>query len=156
LGNWVVTQRRLYNKLITGKPGRVCLDAVKMQRLTEIGFQFRPRGKYMTWDDQMQILRKFRDEHNHCRVPVNHPELGNFVKLVRRENKKKLSGEKTSLTDARKEELEGLGFVFEAGKVPQRIVTKPLSWEERFNELIQWKVSFICYDCVVEICLFSI
>jgi hypothetical protein len=54
----------MYNKLIQGKPGkRANLDALKMQRLTEIGFQFRPRGGYLTWEEQMEKLQKFKEEN---------------------------------------------------------------------------------------------
>lgn len=50
--------------MIQGKPGkRANLDALKMQRLTEIGFQFRPRGGYLTWEEQMEKLQKFKEEN---------------------------------------------------------------------------------------------
>ena len=130
----------MYNKLIQGKPGkRAVLDAAKMQRLTEIGFQFRPRGSYIPWDDHMEKLRKFREENGHCRVPVNDPVLGNFVKLARREYKIKQQGNKSSMTLDRERELRELGFVFEGGKTPQRREGANKSWEERFEELLAFK-----------------
>lgn len=130
----------MYNKLIQGKPGkRAVLDAVKMQRLTEIGFQFRPRGSYLTWEDQMEKLRKFKNENGHCKVPVSDPVLGNFVKLARREYKLKQQGNKSSMTLDRERELREIGFVFEGGKTPQRSEGGNKSWEERFEELLLFK-----------------
>eukprot|EP00804_Cyclotella_cryptica_P005021 CCRYP_020359-RA/>CCRYP_020359-RA protein AED:0.10 eAED:0.10 QI:236/1/1/1/0.85/0.75/8/252/634 len=140
LSNWVASQRRMYNKLISGKPGkRAVLDAIKMQRLTELGFQFRPRGSYESWDDQIEKLRRFKEEHGHCRVPVSHPILGNFVKLARREYKLKQQGNKSSMTADRERDLREIGFVFEGGKTPQRREAMNKSWEERFQELLRFK-----------------
>lgn len=137
LSNWVAAQRRMYGKLISGKQGtRSFLDASKMQRLTDLGFQFRPRGSYYSWDDQMAELRKFKEEHGDLNIPVNHERLGSFVKLTRRDYKKYVQGKKCGMTEAREVELRELGFVFEGGKTPVRKVTLPKSWEERFQDLM--------------------
>jgi hypothetical protein len=140
LSNWVAAQRRMYNKLIQGKPGkRAVLDAVKMQRLTELGFAFRPRGSYLTWEDQMEKLTKFKNENGHCKVPVNDEVLGSFVKLARREYKLKQQGKKSSMTEDRERDLRNLGFVFEGGKTPQRSEGGNKTWDERFEELLAYK-----------------
>lgn len=136
----ILAKCRMYNKLIQGKPGkRAVLDASKMQRLTEIGFQFRPRGGYQTWEEQMEKLQKFKDENGHCRVPVSHTDLGSFVKLARREYKLKQQGKKSSMTLDRERELRELGFVFEGGKTPQRSEGGNKTWDERFEELLAFK-----------------
>ncbi|KAL7535298.1 hypothetical protein ACHAXR_006396, partial [Thalassiosira sp. AJA248-18] len=137
LAHWVAAQRRMYNKLIAGKPGkRAVLDAVKMQRLTELGFHFRPRGSYAAWEDQMKGLWKFREENGHCRIPVNHPELGSFVKLARRDYKNWTQGKPSSMTPEREAALKDVGFIFEGGKTPQRAQTPIKSWNERLDELL--------------------
>lgn len=137
LSNWVAAQRRMYGKLTSGKPGkRSFLDASKMQRLTEIGFQFRPRGSYYSWEEQMAEVRKYKEEKGDCKIPVNHERLGAFVKLVRREHKKYVQGKKSGMTEAKEAELNALGFVFEGGKTPERTVTQPKSWEERYQDLM--------------------
>eukprot|EP00984_Skeletonema_dohrnii_P001402 scaffold447_cov112-Skeletonema_dohrnii-CCMP3373.AAC.3 len=140
LSNWVAAQRRMYGKLISGKPGkRSFLDASKMQRLTDLGFQFRPRGSYYSWEEQMVELKKYKEETGDCKIPVNHERLGSFVKLVRRDYKKYVQGKKCGMTAAREAELQALGFVFEGGKTPERKVTQPKSWEERYQDLIRYK-----------------
>ena len=127
----------MYNKIVAGKPGkRASLDAVKMQRLTEIGFQFRPRGSYTAWEDQMTALWKYRQEHGHCRIPVIHPTLGSFVKLVRRDYKNYLQGKPSSMTAEREAALNAVGFTFEGGKTPQRAEGPIKTWDERLEELL--------------------
>ena len=137
LSNWVAAQRRMYGKLISGKPGkRSFLDASKMQRLTDVGFQFRPRGSYYSWEEQMAELKNYKEVNGDCKVPVNHERLGSFVKLVRRDYKKYVQGKKCGMSAAKEAELQELGFVFEGGKTPERKVTHPKSWEERYEDLM--------------------
>mmetsp|Transcript_33806 Transcript_33806/g.73100 ORF Transcript_33806/g.73100 Transcript_33806/m.73100 type:complete len:1083 (+) Transcript_33806:113-3361(+) len=143
LAHWVAAQRRMYNKLIGGKPGkRACLDAIKMQRLTELGFQFRPRGSYAAWDNQMKGLWKFLEENGHCRIPVNHPTLGSFVKLARRDYKNWTQGKPSSMTPERLASLKEVGFIFEGGKSPQRAPGPTKSWDERLQDLLMYKAEF--------------
>ena len=143
LSLWVVAQRRMYNKLVAGKPGkRVSLDAHNMQRLTELGFAFRPRGNYSSWDDQLKGLWDFKAANGHCRIPVNHPTLGSFVKLVRRDYKNWSQGKSSSMTPEREAALIDVGFVFEGGKTPQRADIPIKSWEERLEELMQYKAEY--------------
>ncbi len=137
LALWVAAQRRMYNKLVAGKPGkRASLDAVKMQRLTELGFAFRPRGSYASWDDQIKGVWEFKKANGHCRIPVNHPTLGSFVKLVRRDYKNWSQGKPSSMTPEREEALKEVGFAFEGGKTPQRADAPIKSWDERLEELL--------------------
>ena len=84
----------------------------------------------------MAELRKFKEENGHCKVPVNHERLGSFTKLVRREYKKYQNGTKCAMNAQKVEELEELGFVFEGGKTPERKVTTPKTWEERYADLV--------------------
>ena len=143
LAHWVSAQRRMYNKLVAGTPGkRAVLDALKMQRLTEIGFQFRPRGSYVSWDDNIKLVEQFRKHNGHCRIPVAHPQLGSFVKLVRRDYKNFCQGKKTSMTSEREAQLRAYDFIFEGGKTPQRAAGPKKAWSERLEELIQYKNEF--------------
>jgi hypothetical protein len=137
LALWVAAQRRMYNKLVAGKPGkRASLDAVKMHRLTELGFQFRPRGSYTAWDDKMKLVWEFKNANGHCRIPVHHPTLGSFVKLVRRDYKNWSHGKPSSMTPEREAALKEVGFAFEGGKTPQRADAPIKSWDERLEELL--------------------
>jgi len=143
LASWVAAQRRMYNKLMRGKPGkRAVLDAIKMQRLTELGFQFRPRGPYAAWDDQMRDCWKFFEENGHCRIPLNHPTLGNFVKLVRRDYRNWTQGKTSSMTPERMATLKEVGFIFEGGKSPQRAPGPTKSWDQRLEDLLMYKAEF--------------
>lgn len=90
----------------------------------------------MAWDNQMKGLWKFREENGHCRIPVNHPTLGSFVKLVRRDHKNWTIGKPSSMTPEREAALKEVGFIFEGGKTPQRAVGPVKNWNERLDELL--------------------
>jgi len=141
LGYWVMAQRRYWNRLSQGKTGkrRVFLDAMKIHRLTQLGFQFCPKGSYVTWEDRIKELKEFRDLNGHCRVPIGHTSLGDWVSKTRRDYKLWKQGEKSSMTPERERELMELGFVFEAGKTPERREGRIKSWEERFEDLKAYK-----------------
>ena len=48
----------------------------KLQNLSHMDFQWRVDA---TWDQQFVELKKFRDEHGHCRVPRGSGKLGTWV-----------------------------------------------------------------------------
>ena len=79
----------------------------KLQHLSGMDFQWRvlkERNNSM-WDQRFGELKKFRDEHGHCRVPQKTRKLGKWV-MHQRNNK--------STRVARSEEqiakLEAIGF----------------------------------------------
>lgn len=84
----------------------------------------------------MSEIRQFVKDHGHCRIPVNHPILGDFVKLARRDHKLWKQGRKSGMTTEREKQLMDLGFVFEGGKTPTRSADGKKSWEEHFQELV--------------------
>ena len=79
----------------------------KLQQLSGMGFQWsvKKERNNATWDQRFEELKKFRDEHGHCRVPQKSGKLGQWVKHQR--NTK-------SIRVARSEEkiakLEAIGF----------------------------------------------
>lgn len=110
-----------------------------MQRLLELGFQFEPRGGYTSWNDRMDELKKFREQHGHCKIPVNDPVLGDFVKLARRDYKLWKLGRPCGMTPEREQQLKEVDFVFEGGKTPERREPRIKSWDERFEDLKMYK-----------------
>jgi len=117
LSRWVFAQRRMYNELISGKPGKSAfLDVIKMQRLTELGFKFRPRGSYTTRDDQIKSYWKLFERKGLCRIPLNHPSLGIFVKLAQKDYWAWTQGRPSSMTPKRLAALKEGGFISEWDK----------------------------------------
>jgi hypothetical protein len=140
LASWIVTQRTEYKKLKNGQSNR--MTAVKMQKLTELGFQFAKRPSYKSWDERLEQLKNFHAKHGHVRIPVSDVELGEFVSRMRQEYNKFQDGKKSSLNDERIQALADLGFLFCAGKRPQTNTTarrKKKTWDERLEELVAYR-----------------
>ncbi|KAL7538258.1 hypothetical protein ACHAXR_008412 [Thalassiosira sp. AJA248-18] len=135
---WVIEQRREFKKMQNGEESTT-LTAMRMQRLTELGFDFKPRPEKVPWEQRIESLRRFVEENGHCRPPIGHPELGAFARNTRQRYRQWCQGKSNGLTDERVNELRELGFVFQAGKTPQLRVEKKLSWDQRFQELLEFK-----------------
>lgn len=135
LFSWVQRQHQEYLKISEGKPSRLTLERV--QKLTDIGFVFQQRKQSVRWDERIQQLKRFRQKHGHLQIPKRDPELGVFVNRQRYEYTKMMAGKQSSLTEERFNVLQDLGFVWQAGKKPKP--TQKKSWEERYQELIEYK-----------------
>ena len=69
------------------------------------------------WQEQFNNLKAFRKRFGHCKVPRNYPvnpALGFWVSTQRYENKLRLAGEQSSMTDERRSKLNSIGFVWDA------------------------------------------
>jgi len=92
------------------------------------GISRRQQMEGRRWKDQYEKLLKFKDEHDHCNVSTydkNNKELGNWVKSQRYLYKNgKLSAEQINC-------LQGIGFEW--------VRHKQVSWDERFQQLKQYK-----------------
>lgn len=137
LAAWIVTQRTEYKKLKNGQSNR--MTAVKMQKLTDLGFKFTIRPSYKTWDERMNQLRKFKNEHGHLRIQVSDNDLGEFVSRMRQEYNKFQEGRKSSLTNERIIALANMGFVW-GNRIPtaKSENRKRMTWDERYDELVEY------------------
>jgi hypothetical protein len=142
LYNWITNQRLEYRKLKQGKPSTV--TATRIMRLTELGFEFMQRGSYQNWNTRIEQMKRFKEQHGHMNIPTSHEELGEFVSRQRLDHRKHQEGVKTSMTEERVKILTDLGFTFSDGNKPWDQTRKqiPKSWEERFQELLDFKEMF--------------
>lgn len=143
LYNWVMSQRVEYKKLATD--GRSKLTAAKIQKLNDAGFTFAKRPKYLKWEDRLDQLKDYKIKHGHLKIPINDPILGEFSGRQRSEYTKFLEGKKDQgMNEMRVKELTDLGFVFLIGKrvTIERRMTKRKTWDERFQELIEFKEEY--------------
>jgi len=138
LKHWVVEQRREYKRLRLGQPST--LTAERLQKLNDVGLDLEPTAKQEKhpWENRIQQLTSFVEEHNHCKIPISHPELGIFVSRMRNQYREREKGKKNALSDERMSQLVSLGFVFQAGKRPNFTSTTKKSWDERFDELLDF------------------
>jgi len=120
LGGWVADQRF--------KKRSQLLDAGRIQKLGELGFQWSLAKTPLPWEVRFQQLKEFKEEHGHCDVPQNFPGgLGGWVANQR-------SKKRSQLLDAgRIQKLGELGFGWGSNK------TLLDRWEARFWELKEFK-----------------
>jgi CheY-like chemotaxis protein len=112
LGYWVKTQRKEYQEFTSNKKSKLTQEKVDM--LNSIGFIW--VGKDAKWLSSMEELIRYRDE-NPDRWPkcVGHEkDLGKWCAAQRREYRRRMSGEPTSMDDYRVSQLESIGFKWEA------------------------------------------
>ena len=94
------------------------------------------RGKFNTkWEARFILLKEFRKEHGHCRVPRNYSvdddvKLGKWVNTQRTQYKNFLAGKYSPMTQERIDQLNSVGF--EWG-------TANTGWEGHFQKLVQFK-----------------
>ena len=120
LAQWVMRQRKIS-------------DSVPQERkklLNDIGFVWRLRKKWPSWEERFEELLLFKAQHGHCNVPRPAPEiwkgLATWVAEQRRKYKEHL------LTETQVEQLNNAGFSW-----------TPISdaWMKSYEELALFKDS---------------
>jgi len=140
LSKWVTTQRVEYKKLQDGKKSRLTLP--QLQKLNDLGFVFQQCERYIRFDEWLERLAEYKRNHGDCRVPKKsnvYPELGNWVCRQRQEYKRYMEGSSTTMNPERIRQLTDIGFVFQAGKRLHYDHGEKKSWDERFQELLEYK-----------------
>ncbi|CAE8627874.1 unnamed protein product, partial [Polarella glacialis] len=127
LGHWVHQQR-------SDRKGQGCfkIDADQIEQLDSLGFQWAV-NKAAAWEETFELLKAYKQEHGHPRVPRSYVadggfKLGNWVNQQRSARK----GQGCFKIDADQiEQLDSLGF--------QWAVNKAAPWEEKFELLKAYK-----------------
>ena len=134
LGRWVRDQRQNYKKNN--------LSSERNEALESVGFEWtRPKGGQpddALWWKQLQELEKYKREHGDTLVQTyargdsdnKYRELGRWVDTQRTQYRFLQEGKHSHLTDERIENLNQIGFVWNAQKA---------AWEEKFAELVSYK-----------------
>ncbi|OEU11360.1 hypothetical protein FRACYDRAFT_143813, partial [Fragilariopsis cylindrus CCMP1102] len=83
LGRWVDTQRTEKKNYEAGL--KTSMTDEKLQHLSDMGFEWNVRKERddAVWNQRFEELKKFRDEHGHCRVPQGSGKFGTWVKHLR-------------------------------------------------------------------------
>uniref|UniRef100_UPI00214BFF36 helicase associated domain-containing protein n=1 Tax=Chlamydia suis TaxID=83559 RepID=UPI00214BFF36 len=117
LASWVSNQRQYFKK------GKLAED--RIERLEEIGFVWRVLKE--AWEENFLELKRFREEHGHCKVPHRYPQNPQLASWVRNQRTDFKEGK---LAEDRVARLEEIGFVWD--------VLKEV-WEENFLELKRFR-----------------
>jgi len=116
LGQWVGVQRHNADTL----------SAPRRQQLDELGFVWDPFET--DWAEGLRYLTIYKKREGHCRVPAAHKEngfrLGSWV------DRQRQSKDAETLSEARRQQLDELGFVWNA---------LDAAWEEGFSYLKMYK-----------------
>merc|ERR1711935_841957 len=86
----------------------------RIAALNNLGFDW-VVVKHTVWEMRLEELQEFHQTYGHCRVPSKYPQnesLGNWVKKMRTEFKKRKEGQQSSMTDERIAALNNLGFLW--------------------------------------------
>jgi hypothetical protein len=122
LGRWVTEQRQ------RGKSGQLRKDRVA--ELNGIGFAWMAGESPRPWDETFELLKAYKGEHGHCRVPTSTEyrgvKLGSWVATQRAAHKK------GNLGEDRVARLDGIGFTWV-------VVENLRSWDESFELLKAYK-----------------
>ena len=110
-----------------------CLFQSALKYVLENNLGSKSKCEGLTWEERVEQLKAYKQVEGHCNVPQKYeanPQLGLWVATQRRVYKKgKLSKERI-------ESLQGIGFEWELRRYVR------LTWEERFNQLLQFKEKF--------------
>ena len=122
LGAWVSLQR-VYRK----GDG---LASNRTERLDEIGFDWDPGQT--DWEEKFGELCSYKTRHGHVNVTRNdEASLSTWVGTLRKSNKK------GTLSPAKKDRLDGIGFVWDMFDA---------EWEKMYEELLAYKVQNGSFD----------
>ena len=157
LGHWVEFVRSVYRKKRKDDAKAAYLTTERIQVLNSIGFTWASSsssagsgsGSSPTmqqerndklWEKHYQNLLAFKKEHGHCNVPQKTP-LGRFVKNQRHQYKQRQLQLTTStplrgvMPTERFKKLQAIGFTWS-------VQPTKVTWEERFEELVEFKKRF--------------
>ena len=111
---------------------RQVLSKDKLLMLQELDFPWDVQA--ILWKRRYEQLLEYKQEHGHSHVPANcreYPGLGVWVRNQRREHRKLLDEEPSTLSQERLDALESLGFKW--------YTPHARAWEARFQELVAFK-----------------
>mmetsp|Transcript_21792 Transcript_21792/g.32402 ORF Transcript_21792/g.32402 Transcript_21792/m.32402 type:complete len:887 (-) Transcript_21792:457-3117(-) len=140
LRGWVVKQRREYELLKEGKPSD--LTAERMAKLSEVKFTFATQKVLYTFEERLEQLKSYREDHGHIVVPRfakgYGQGLGKWVQQQRVKYKLNKKGNYTTLTPERQQKLEEIGMVWSILKPAQhRAERQP--WDIRYEQFLEFK-----------------
>ena len=115
LDQWVNNQRTRYNKL----------TAERKDQLNSIGFVWNALNS--NWTGMYDKLVVYKKQHNSTSVPCSYnPQLAKWVQTQRTN----YNTNSSKLTKKRKEQLNSIGFVWNA---------RDACWTERYEQLVEYK-----------------
>jgi hypothetical protein len=120
LFQWVKRQRHQYKLKKQGQHSNLTADRIEL--LENIGFVWDSHG--VAWDEKFQELKEFENIHCHCFVPCNYKgnsKLSTWIKRQRRQYRRYIAKQSSTMDEDRINKLEGLGFAWDYNAVKEMI-----------------------------------
>jgi hypothetical protein len=114
LSQWVKRQRHQYKCLKAGKHSHLNTDRIKM--LEMIGFTWDSHAA--AWEENFQALKEFNRKYNTTKVPVSCSQLSTWVKRQRRQYRRFVLKQRSTMTPDRIRMISELGLTWNAGGKP--------------------------------------
>lgn len=138
LGHWVMTQRRQYHLMKSGKRSRI--NQSRIDQLNSLNFKWTiKKENKVQWNERFNQLVEFKKANGHCLVPQrfpSNPPLGTWVNTQRRHYKLLQDGKKSCLTQERLKKLNEIGFVWSTHSSSVQDIDQDLDIA-RFKSFIQ-------------------
>jgi len=117
------------------------IKAIDQGKIRENSHTMKTNRRCISWEDRIQELKEFWEEHGHCNVTQrmkSNTSLGSFVKKIREYRKRMEKGTYTGdvLTVSRMKELDEIGFSWSLKDKPC------LTFDERLTDLQSFKDKF--------------
>jgi hypothetical protein len=145
--DWELRTREQYNNLKEGDD--TVLTALRMERLTEQGFEFTTtKPNVVPFEDRVKEWKEHRKTHG--REPsiykAKEASLGAWVKTMRRKYRQLKKGEGSKQGQEQVDALTDLGFTWNTGYTPTGITIPLQSWDESFADLLAYRVSRVYFQ----------
>lgn len=153
LGRWCHHIKLSYKKLANGEKPMIKLEQEHINKLNEIGFQWKIRILVATnrednqdnFDEWLCKLEAFKSTHGHCNVSHFHDdELACWVSSLKSSYRQIREGKRPIMRLNRKQinQLDGIDFDWTDTPTKTLLVSNnnnTLSWNERYKQLCEYK-----------------
>jgi len=126
---WIRQQRHQYRLYCAGE--KSFLTGERIKALSTLSFFETDVAVHLRWKDRYEELLLYKEKNGNCLVPKSYspnPSLAHWVENQRKEYRRMIAGQKSSMTSEKVSALEGIGFVWNP---------KDYEWEINFNSLRQ-------------------
>jgi len=106
LYSWVKRQRHQYKLLHQGKGSH--LTPERIRSLESVGFSWDSHA--MAWEMNYEVLQKFVQQEGHCHIPARETRLFAWAKRQRRQHRRWLAKQDSTMNEDRCRRLTILGF----------------------------------------------
>lgn len=132
---WLENQQAEYKNMMNGHVSNMTKE--KIQLLKDIGVEF----QYVPFNVRLQQLTAFKLEHGHVEVPPTHPELGKWLKSIRRQCKTFVDTKESTrdVNPARYAQLYALGVDPKKRWSAKFDQEEAQRWDVMYEKLVEYK-----------------